>query len=158
MSNWVLGSEQISIGEITKTSNTTILKNLLDTLTISDRQQWVGTLRGKIGFAPPTMSNWLIYATGGMAYGSFEHLVTQFCNIGCSRTLTFSDRTTRAEWTVDGGVEYALNRNWSIRAEYLYMDFGKDTLNSAGAPSIPVTSVSFHDRSQVARAALNYKF
>ena len=69
-----------------------------------------------------------------------------------------SDRTTRAGWTVGGGVEYALNRNWSIGAEYLYMDFGKDTLNSAGAPSIPVTSVTFHDRSQVARAALNYKF
>src|SRR5664280_635538 len=44
-----------------------------DTLTLSDRQNWVGTLRGRIGVTPATMSNWLFYVTGGLAYGSFEH-------------------------------------------------------------------------------------
>jgi outer membrane immunogenic protein len=135
-----------------------------DVLSLSDEQKWLGTLRGRIGVAPPSMSNWLFYVTGGLAYGGFEHSVTQFCNVGCSQTRVFSDSVTRAGWTVGGGVEVALNRNWSVGAEYLYMDFGTDTLSAPVAgvlgptTTFPATTVSFHDKSQVARLKLNYKF
>ena len=28
-------------------------------------------------------------------------------------------------WTAGGGVEYAIDNNWSVRAEYRYTDFGR---------------------------------
>jgi outer membrane immunogenic protein len=148
-------------------SFTSSLNPFGDTLTLSDEQNWVGTLRGRIGLTPASMSNWLFYVTGGLAYGDFEHSVTQFCNNFCAQTRTFSDSVTKAGWTLGGGVEVALTRNWSLGAEYLYMDFGTDTLSAAGAgappppnpgTSFPGTTASFHDKSQVARLKLNYRF
>src|SRR5690242_4529216 len=135
-----------------------------DTLTPSERQKWVGTVRGRVGVSASSMRNWLFYVTGGLAYGGFEHSATQFCNNGCTQTQILSDSTTRTGWTVGGGVEVAFNRNWSVGAEYLYMDFGTDTLTAApagnlfGATTFPATTVSFHDKSQVARLKLNYRF
>ena len=32
--------------------------------------------------------------------------------------------STRAGWTLGGGVEYAVNPHWSVRGEYRYTDFG----------------------------------
>ena len=162
---WVLGFET-DIAWRDRTSSVAMTLNTLgDTLTLSDEQKWVGTVRGRLGFTPATMSNWLFYVTGGLAYGDFEHSATQFCNVGCTQTRIISDSVTKAGWTVGGGVEVALNRNWSLGAEYLYMDFGTDTLVGAPAGTLPPfgstftsTTVSFHDKSQVARLKLNYRF
>ena len=121
-------------------------------------------MRGRLGLSPSTMSNWLFYVTGGLAYGGFEHSVTQFCNVSCGQTRVLSDSVTRTGWTLGGGVEVALDRNWSVGAEYLYMDFGTDTLSGPAAgvfvptTTFPPTTVSFHDKSQVARLKLNYRF
>jgi outer membrane immunogenic protein len=130
-----------------------------DTLTLTDQQDWFGTARGRIGMAPAGASNWLVYFTGGLAYGKVEHSVTQLCNLFCAETLVFSDSPTKVGWTVGGGVEVGIDRNWSVGAEYLYMDLGTDTLNSPGnGLDIPATTVSFHDRSNVGRVRVNYKF
>lgn len=159
---WVLGVEADFAWRDREDSSKTVLNVFRDKLTISDRQKWVGTLRGNIGISPTWASNWLFYVTGGLAYGQFEHAVTQFCNINCKETITFSDSATRVGWTLGAGLSFALDRNWSIGAEYLYMDFGTDTLTSSAGVALPVvipaTSVDFHDRSHVARAKLTYKF
>ena len=34
----------------------------------------------------------------------------------------------RLGWTAGAGVEYALNQNLSVKAEYLYVDLGSDIL------------------------------
>jgi|ERR1017187_6579009 outer membrane immunogenic protein len=144
-----------------------VLNSSNDTLTLTDEQNWVGTLRGRIGLSPATMNNWLFYVTGGLAYGRFEHSFTQFCNAGCNQIRTLSDSVTKAGWTVGGGIEIALDRNWSVGAEYLYMNFGNDALSAPAAGplplfafqlSLPNTSASFQDTSQVARLKLNYRF
>ena len=165
---WVWGFETDIAWRNRSDAVSMVLDSLNDTLTLSDNQRWVGTVRGRVGYSPQAASNWLIYATGGFAYGNFEHGVTQFCNVGCNQTQAFSDSKTLAGWTVGGGVEVALDRNWSLGAEYLYMDFEKDTLAVAaagtpplpapGATTFPATTVSFHDTSQVARLKLNYRF
>ena len=164
---WIFGIETDIAWRNRTDSVTYILNSFSDNLTLSDQQKWVGTLRGRVGFTPAAMSNWLFYMTGGLAYGNFAHSVTQFCDGSCTQTNFFSDSVTKAGWTVGGGVEVALNRNWSLGAEYLYMDFGTDTLSAAavGLPPVPNpgttfpnTTVSFHDKSQVARLKLNYRF
>jgi outer membrane immunogenic protein len=165
---WVWGLETDFAWRDHSDSVSLVLNNVSDALTLTDNQRWVGTVRGRLGMAPQAASNWLFYVTGGLAYGNFEHSVTQFCNVGCGQTQTFSNSVTRAGWTIGGGVEVALDRNWSLGAEYLYMDFGKDTLSAAaagvpplpvpGATTFPATTVSFHDTSNVARLKLNYRF
>ncbi len=167
---WVLGAEaDIAWRNRTETANFALNPIVVgvgggDMLTLSDEQKWVGTVRGRLGVSPSTMSNWLFYVTGGLAYGGFEHSVTQNCNVGCGPIRTFSDSQTRTGWTVGGGVEVALNQSWSVGAEYLYMDFGTDSVSAPVAGSLfgttvfPSTTVSFHDKSQVARLKLNYKF
>ncbi len=167
---WVLGAEA-DIAWRNRTATANLVQNPVivgigggDILTLSDEQKWVGTVRGRFGVSPGTMSNWLFYVTGGLAYGGFEHSVTQDCNVGCNQIRVFSDFKTRVGWTVGGGVEMALNRNWSVGAEYLYMDFGTDTLTAPqagrlfGATTFPITTTAFHDKSQVARLKLNYRF
>ena len=166
---WVFGAEA-DIAWRDRTDTATFALNPVvvgvgggDTLLLSDEQKWVGTVRGRLGVSPGGMSNWLFYVTGGLAYGGFEHSVTQNCNVGCGQVRVITDSTTKAGWTVGGGVEVALNHNWSVGAEYLYMDFGTDTLtapaagNLLGATTFPATTTSFHDKSQVARLKLNYK-
>jgi len=167
---WVFGAEaDIAWRDRTDTATFTLNPVVVgvgggDTLLLSDEQKWVGTVRGRLGISPGSMSNWLFYVTGGLAYGGFEHAVTQNCNVACGQVRVFSDSTTKAGWTVGGGVEVALNRNWSVGAEYLYMDFGTDTFAAPaagsllGATTFPATTVSFHDKSQVARLKLNYRF
>jgi outer membrane immunogenic protein len=167
---WVLGAEA-DIAWRNRTDTATFTLNPVvvgigggDILTLSDEQKWVGTVRGRLGVSPSTMSNWLFYVTGGLAYGGFEHSVTQNCNVGCGPIRVISNSEIRTGWTVGGGVEMALNRNWSVGAEYLYMDFGTDTLTAPqagvlfGTSVFPNTTVAFHDKSQVARLKLNYKF
>lgn len=157
---WVWGVEADFAWRNPHATLTSIMDGALqDTLTITDKQDSFGTLRGRIGISPDAANNWLFYLTGGLAYGKFEHSVTQFCNIFCNETLNFSDSLIKVGWTLGGGVEVALDPNWSIGAEYLYMDFGTNTLNSPGnGDLIPATAVTFHDRSNVARLKANYKF
>lgn len=36
-------------------------------------------------------------------------------------------------WTIGGGSEYAIDDNWSLKAEYLFVRFGKETFVLDGA-------------------------
>ena len=78
-----------------------------------------GTLTGRIGLVS---YRWLIYAKGGAAFvnADFSYSDSPFLGAG-----TISDLQTG--WVVGGGVEYALSRNWSMKAEYLHFDFGSAT-------------------------------
>jgi outer membrane immunogenic protein len=81
---------------------------------------WFGTLRGRVGYLLEPRS--LIYLTGGLAYG---HLSADFSASGPSiPDVSVSDSATRAGWVVGGGFEWAFDRTWSLRAEYLYLDLG----------------------------------
>ncbi len=73
-----------------------------------------GAILGRVGYA---FDRVLLYATGGVAAG-WIHNEYNILGVGSS----FS--TTRIGWTVGGGVEYAVNENWSIRAEYRHTDLG----------------------------------
>jgi outer membrane immunogenic protein len=105
----------------------------------------LGTFRGRIGYALGPQGTWLVYATGGLAVGDLEASDSLF---------NASGSKFRAGWTVGAGVEAAFWRNWSVKAEYLYIDLGKTVLFNIG-PGVPET-VSF--AANVFRVGLNYKF
>jgi opacity protein-like surface antigen len=41
---------------------------------------------------------------------------------------TWSGGTTKTGWTIGAGIEWLVAGNWSLKAEYLYVDLG--TVNS----------------------------
>jgi outer membrane immunogenic protein len=107
--------------------------------------QSLGTLRGRIGYALGVTGNWLPYVTGGLAVGEVQAWDALFASSG-------SD--FRAGWTVGGGVETAITRNWTLKVEYLYVDLGSRQMFNV-VPSVPET-VSF--TANIIRAGINYKF
>lgn len=133
-----------------------------DTAYLRSEMNALGTFRGRIGYAP---SNWLIYATGGLAFGDVKNSVFEILSPG-NACLTPADcrRSTnegvRAGWAVGAGAEWLFAPNWSIGAEYLYVDLGRTTITAT--PTVGFfsnTSVSTFDNTEhVFRAKLNYHF
>jgi outer membrane immunogenic protein len=122
---------------------------------LSNELRWYSTLRGRAGFA---MDQVLIYATGGLAIGGMTTTSHLFNTVGFTLGRGSEDQT-RFGWTVGGGIEYAFASNWSVRAEYLYLDFGRFSFDSLTSP--PTAFLFTNDvRSHfhVARVGLSYRF
>ncbi len=117
-------------------------------LTQTDKETWFGTTRGRLGFTPA--NNWLLYGTGGAAYGNVNSAFTLATPFG---TATASDSATRFGWTAGGGVEYMFLPRWSFKVEYLYMDLGTANLSQ---PLGITQHIRFHDN--IARIGIDYHF
>ncbi len=67
--------------------------------------------------------------------------------------------TTKAGWTIGGGIEARLIGNLTGKIEYLYMDFGKVSTNATNAQNS--TPIAFSSNSRITdniiRVGLNYK-
>jgi outer membrane immunogenic protein len=147
--NWVFGLEADFQGSSQRATATTMVAKLL--VTETESLPWFGTVRGRVGFTP--VDRWLIYATGGLAYGELQTTT----NVTTAAALaTLNANTTKAGWTVGGGVEAALWGNWTGKVEYLYIDINNFTVNGA-AVAVPIM-VNAHLRDNIARVGLNYRF
>lgn len=81
--------------------------------------------------------------------------------LGASGRRTNSE--TKAGWILGVGGEYAMSKNWSIRGEYLYSDFGnvdaKAVIKNPSFPALSSTltsSVKFN--AQVFSVGIVYRF
>jgi outer membrane immunogenic protein len=127
---------------------------------IETRLDWFGTVRGRAGVA---VDNFLFYATGGVAFGqSKANLVVTDVIPCCLNTAVASANESDVGWTVGGGVEWMYSRNWSVKAEYLYVDLGSADYHFVGTTFVgtPHTTDSFLGNLtfNVVRVGLNYKF
>ncbi len=108
----------------------------------------IGTIRARLGVA---YDRWLAYGTAGVAF------VDQSASIG---GVTAQDSSTETVFTAGGGFEYAFDRNWSGKAEYLYIDdsgdFAYDSGAGCGAP--PGNCFARTTHIDLLRIGLNYKF
>jgi outer membrane immunogenic protein len=88
---------------------------------------WFGTVRGRLGYA---VGNTLIYGTGGFAYGGFSGKASTTMSwqvqgyLPGSQTYSVDTGATRTGYAVGAGVEHALTPQWSVKAEYQFLDFG----------------------------------
>jgi outer membrane immunogenic protein len=122
-----------------------------------------GTARGRVGFV---QGNWLIYATGGVAYADITDdrtiiIVTHPVDavlVGQSSSASVWD----AGWVAGLGSEWIFAHNWSVKAEWLFsqIDISR-TFTYAG----PVTNPTAGDRNidsrldyNVVRVGVNYHF
>jgi opacity protein-like surface antigen len=120
---------------------------------------WLFTARPRLGWVMP--NNWLLYATGGLAV---TQLHSDFSFVDSNGVLE-SGRVDalKAGYAVGGGVEAPLTDRLSVKAEYLFVDFG----NTAG--SVTANNLApFHPhqtfthsaglRADILRAGFNYRF
>ena len=110
--------------------------------TCETKDSWLGTARARIGYTG--WNSWLPYLTGGLAMG----------DIKATNSALSSANKTKMGYALGAGIEYALWTNWSVKAEYLYVDLGKfDCGIACGA--VP-DNVSF--KTNLARVGVNYRF
>jgi outer membrane immunogenic protein len=75
--------------------------------------EWFGTVRARAGFA---FERVLIFASGGLAYGEVDS--------GFSSASANHNSEVNVGWTAGGGLEWAATDQFSVKAEYLFMDIG----------------------------------
>jgi outer membrane immunogenic protein len=132
------------------------------THTNTQRMDWFGTVRGRLGFTPA--NRLLVYATGGLAYGHVEATTFQELVVGAPvLQFTGAESVTRLGWTVGAGGEWAISNNWSIKGEYLYFDLGRHTVTGLRIGPFPppdpfATQTTFQNRGSIARLGVNYKW
>ena len=51
---------------------------------------------------------------------------------GPQTPATITNGDTLVGWTIGGGIEAALTRNWLLRGEYRYADYGTQSYTVAG--------------------------
>jgi outer membrane immunogenic protein len=131
------------------------------TASLTSRMNWFGTLRGRLGF---TFDRLMPYITGGAAVAHVKSTVDvsgTYFNTGAGAntgafgsSATVSD--TRLGTAVGGGIDWAINPQWVVRGEYLFLHFQGNKNYGALIPG--VTSLQNNMDAHIARVALNYRF
>lgn len=132
---------------------------------------FLGTVRGRVGYA---FDRFMVYGTGGFAYGDVTNKARFFIPGTASTAYFGSQSAIQTGYAYGGGIEYALPTDSffnffrssavTIKAEYLHYDLGDRTLRSnvtnvgtangyAGAYTTRVST-----EGDLARIGLNYKF
>jgi outer membrane immunogenic protein len=145
----------------------------------NNSNQYLGTVRLRAGYA---WDRFLVYATGGLAYGGINNagvgagvtaltapgfvvpttgLVATVPTTSVVGVAANRSSSTHAGWTLGAGVEYAWTNNWTVKAEYLYANF--DANRNAPGFFLPGVAAAFNNRSHsidvnIVRLGVNYKF
>lgn len=160
--NW-LGGERTTTYRGTAAGNGQSLSNVQ---TQTGGVRWLGTVRGRVGVVA---DRFLIYGTGGFAYGGTRARTTASVT---DNTLPPGDGVNlfqgassrvRTGYTVGAGAEYAITQTVLARAEYLFYDLGtakysiqpKNAL--AAGQGVSGKGTQSLDGS-VVRLGLNYRF
>ncbi len=169
--NWVIGIEaDVDWASLSNTASVCTFAAGVTTGCASNNNKIddFGTVRGRFGYAA---NNVLFYGTGGWAWANTTTSAALNCaGTGCPTTsLAFTGGATSASatpsgWTAGGGVEWAFTRNWTLRAEYLHLQFNgvAETFSSTGTLlTVPFTLTSGSTSNvgiDVARVGINYLF
>ena len=116
-----------SAGVTSATGTFNTLNSSTAAITTSTSTSWLLTARPRVGFVA---DNWLLYGTGGLAVTELKAGWNSSISIGPDAESA-STSSTKSGWAVGGGIETALAGNWFIGAEYLYVSFGRVSVNSA---------------------------
>jgi opacity protein-like surface antigen len=143
--------------------------------TVQDKTNWMATVTGRVGYS---WNRTLFYAKGGVAFedsstsvdcifgptgqlplqangvplpGQFRSCINQ---AGVVTAGYSTPSYTRVGWTIGFGTEFDLGKNWSAKAEYNYLSFGRRTSRASDATSFLTDQA---DISEV-KVGVNYRF
>ncbi|MFD2184986.1 outer membrane protein [Rhodoplanes azumiensis] len=127
-------------------TNALLPPSFTQTLTVDQKVDWWGTLRARLGWL--ATENLLLYATGGLAYGHVERSaayrfdgpaailgggpagVSYLCAAPGQACFSGSASSVELGFTAGAGGELRLTRQWSLKAEYLYVSLGRSAVDS----------------------------
>jgi outer membrane immunogenic protein len=175
---WVLGFEtDFQANGLNDSKSAAFLVAALPFSSVANEAiNWFGTTRGRLGFL--VTPNWLVYGTGGLAYGRVERSYAYVNNSGtigvcgglsCSAASVCATGTTtdiRSGWTAGGGFEYLLptvrilNHDTTVKLEYLYVNLGNQNVIAPGVnnPASSFTAGFNNAAFYVVRGGMNVKF
>jgi outer membrane immunogenic protein len=144
MGKLVIGYEaDITFGGINGTSTTSFGPSIVPpgvlnlTRSITADAKWTATTVSTVGIAH---DRWLIYGKAGVAYTHIDYTDNWSGTLLGAGFAAFSGTGSenRVGWTVGTGIEWAVWDNWSVKAEYDYLDFGNRTvaINGTVLPGI----------------------
>jgi outer membrane immunogenic protein len=142
----------------------------------SSRLNAFGTARGRLGYA---FNNLLLYGTGGFAWGESSTSSFLTCNgepgpspkcSGPGGGVPFtggatSGSATFAGWAAGAGAEWRFRPNWSLRLEYVHLQFNgiRQSFSTSGtflAPIVGPFGATSNTRTNagvdIVRVGLNY--
>jgi outer membrane immunogenic protein len=158
---WVYGLEADLSAMRLKSEMTTSLPVILGVPTPSiantDAEvNWYGTLRGRLGWAT---GPFLLYGTGGLAYGRVELNSTISSPVG-PRFLNSQTSDVKAGWVAGAGIEYSWRPNVVLNLGYQYVDLG--TVSVAGVNTVfgglLTQAATTHAHFSVVTAGLSWRF
>ncbi len=117
---------------------------------------WLGTITGRFGYA---FDRLLIYGKGGLAVAEVSSASVWNPSViplaipgqPVPAATVFRGSDTAVGWTLGGGFEFALARNWSSKAEAMYYDLGSATYQLDAPVRIARTGA-------LGRVGINYHF
>ncbi|MDR3469792.1 MAG: outer membrane beta-barrel protein [Xanthobacteraceae bacterium] len=149
-------------GKASRSGGGTYALNSSATYAVTDtvNAHWLMTARARVGVA---FDNVLLFATGGLAVTDLS-ASNSFSDSLSFATGTWNASSTKTGWTAGAGVEWGVARNWTVKAEYLYVHF--DSINASGfvtgnfgaAAYGSAISTSTDLSAHIARAGINYRF
>jgi outer membrane immunogenic protein len=130
------------------------------TFTESFSSHWLSTVRGRVGIAN---GQWLFFATGGAAFANptFSDFISfPPGSFGSSSSFNAASSSgTITGWTAGGGVEWFFMPQWSVKAEYLHVDFGTTSFTSANSAVPTATILHSHTLTEdIGRIGVNFHF
>jgi outer membrane immunogenic protein len=103
---------------------------------------WYSTARARLGVA---RDRWLVYATGGVAYGQLnvtntfnpQVLITAAPGFLFGATSTVTNNQTKVGWAAGAGTAYAWSDTVSLFAEWVRVDLGSASASQIAVNTIP---------------------
>ncbi len=120
-----------------------------DPATLRTRMPWLAAVGPRVGYA---FGNALVFVTGGVALGKDTLKVTESDGDVNKKT------ENRIGWTLGGGVEYALDKRWSVRADYRYFDLGRKTYRDPDPETGDLFGARLKNDAHTFRVGLTYSF
>jgi outer membrane immunogenic protein len=124
-------------------------KNEFATTGFKNDGTWRGSARLRMGYAFDPV---LLYVTGGLAVRDRQFTVTNGAG------AFFNAANNNFGWTLGAGAEFAVNNNWSVRAEYRYSDFGISKTGGLPAAFAPLASFKLNETDHAVRVGVSYRF
>jgi outer membrane immunogenic protein len=119
---------------------------------------FLGTVRGRAGIA---LDRFLVYGTGGVAFGSNNSSGNTFVGTVGGVPTIFTANTgnnLRVGYAAGAGVEYAFTPNWSVKAEYLFTDLGRNNRTFLAPGGFSGFGLNNREQNHIVRAGVNYRF
>lgn len=127
-----------------------------------DKHEITGSLRGRLGYA---FDRFLPYLHGGLAWAKNDHMLgCSLRNVHGSTCRDTSFETSEDDfvtgYTIGAGAEYAIDRHWSVKADYAFTDYGKNKLRVVDPNYLasPLNTRNFESKNHTIKLGVNYRF